>query len=326
MQSNLQTLGFYNRGTSVIFFFSFLLLLVAIYFILAIKSATWQINKWMLIFALSVPLLFSFAAFTSYDIFNYIFDARIVTQYHQNPYQYSALSFAGDPMLHFMRWTHRTYPYGPMWLVPGIIITLISSKLLIQMFLFKLLATSTLIFTAHLMSSKLKTNAYLLIFNPLIILEVLISAHNDVYIMFFTVIALVYLTRKKTSQAFLLIGGLTKFVNLFLIPVFLIFKKPSEKFYLSSIIMTTIAIVLASFRSEFQTWYLIWLLPFAYLLKKGHFIRSYIILASILLPFSYLPYIYTGAYDGTAYYLKYLLLFVSLPIAFIIRRYQPNLL
>lgn len=326
LQTNLQNLGFYNRGVSALLFSILCILVVSIYLTLSSKEQTEWVNGRILVIVMVVPLIFSYTAFTSYDIFNYIFDSRIITQYHQNPYQYNALFFTGDPMLHFMRWTHRTYPYGPLWLVPGVFITFLSSKLLIQMFLFKLLATAALIYSGYLMNSRLKTWAVLIVFNPLLVFEVLVSAHNDVYILFFSTLAIVCLSRRKLSQTFLLLGGLIKFVNFFLIPSFLVFRKPSEKFYLFSISLTVIAILAASYRTEFQIWYVIWLLPFAYLLKKGHLVRNYIILLSIVLPFSFLPYIYTGSYDGAAYYLKYLLLLVSVPIAFIIKKRQPNLL
>ena len=63
---------------------------------------------WLIIFVSALLLVFSYNAF-SYDIFNYIFDAKIFTHYHQNPYLQKALDYPGDPMLSFMRWTHRVY-------------------------------------------------------------------------------------------------------------------------------------------------------------------------------------------------------------------------
>ena len=87
------------------------------YFLYAVYKK--KINKKIirnLIVITSIGLGFSYVAF-SYDLFNYIFDAKIITFYHQNPYFHKALDYPGDPMLSFMRWTHRVYPYGPIWLV-----------------------------------------------------------------------------------------------------------------------------------------------------------------------------------------------------------------
>src|SRR3989338_3755047 len=71
----------------------------------------WQVIGLSMIF-----LFFAYPAF-SHDFFNYMFDARIVTTYHLNPYFYKALDFPADLWIRFMHWTHRTYPYGPIWLL-----------------------------------------------------------------------------------------------------------------------------------------------------------------------------------------------------------------
>jgi len=72
-------------------------------------------NPLLISILIGVGLLFSYP-FLSHDLFNYLFDAKIVTFYHQNPYILKALDFPSDPWLRFMHWTHRTYPYGPSFL------------------------------------------------------------------------------------------------------------------------------------------------------------------------------------------------------------------
>src|SRR3989344_6803525 len=113
-----KNIGYFQRPLSSLFFVGIVLLLFIFYlFILnAIhKKKVSKKNVWFLIIAAAVILTFSYNAF-SYDVFNYIFDAKIVTYYHENPYLHKALDYTGDPMLSFMRWTHRVYPYGPVWL------------------------------------------------------------------------------------------------------------------------------------------------------------------------------------------------------------------
>lgn len=320
LQKKLQYFGYFRRNYSTIIYLFLITSWVVLYLIISkIKLHSHKFRNTIVIL-LIIPLMFSFSAFISYDIFNYIFDSKIITHYHSNPYYFSALDFANDPMLNFMRWTHRTYPYGPLWLIPGILITILTSKLLIQMFLFKILAITFLIYSQHILNKLNKKNELLYIFNPLIILEVLISGHNDVYIAFFTLLSIIIFHKKFLSILALISGGMIKFANIFLIPAFIFFKKPSEQFYISIYGFTVFSIILASIRSEFQPWYIIWLLPVAYLLKRRSILRTYTLIISMLLPLSYYPYIQTGTYDGMAYNYKYIILIISVPLSILLNR------
>ncbi|MDO8515495.1 MAG: hypothetical protein Q7S14_03265, partial [bacterium] len=107
-------LGYYNRPLSTLAF----IILVLLLYILKPKKIILAIGGLCLISLFSYPFL-------SHDFFNYIFDARIITTYHLNPYFYKALDFPADDWIRFMQWTHRTYPYGPVWLI----VTLIPSFL-----------------------------------------------------------------------------------------------------------------------------------------------------------------------------------------------------
>lgn len=326
LQKKLQHFGFYQRNLSTIVFISISIFWIFFYFVLTKFKIYSKHTKKALIVLLIIPLIFSFSAFISYDIFNYIFDAKIITQYHSNPYQFAALDFPNDPMLNFMRWTHRTYPYGPLWLVPGILITLLTSKLLIQILLFKILAVATLLYSQQMLNNLNKKNELLFIFNPLIIIEVLISSHNDIYIAFFTILSIVLLRRKSLSIFSLISGAMIKYANIFLTPAYIFFKTPNQQFYLAVYLLTVFSIILATLRSEFQPWYIVWLLPLAYLLKQGSKLRTYTLIISLLLPISYYPYIQTGTYEGLAYSYKYIILIVSIPLSVFLNKKISNYL
>jgi hypothetical protein len=116
--SSFQWVGYFNRPLSTFIYIFLLVSLFNFYLGFIVMAYTKQISKkfvWKLIFITTAILTLSYNAF-SYDLFNYIFDAKIITHYQQNPYLHKALDFPGDPMLSFMRWTHRMYPYGPIWL------------------------------------------------------------------------------------------------------------------------------------------------------------------------------------------------------------------
>ena len=143
-----------------------------------------------------IILSFSYVAF-SYDLFNYIFDAKIITFYHENPYLKRALDFPGDPMLSFMHWTHRYYPYGPFWLVLTVPLSFAGLQIfLVTYFLFKFLATVFYFGSVYLIykiNKKINKgseifNTVLFAFNPLVIIEALVSSHNDIAMVFFALL------------------------------------------------------------------------------------------------------------------------------------------
>src|SRR3989344_172434 len=153
-----KNIGYFERPLSSLFFVGIVLLLFIFYlFILnAIhKKKVSKKNVWFLIIAAAVILTFSYNAF-SYDIFNYIFDAKIVTYYHQSPYLYRALDFQGDPMLSFMHWTHRLYPYGPIWLGLTVPLSVGLKFFLPTFFLFKALMSLSFLGTAFFIGKILK--------------------------------------------------------------------------------------------------------------------------------------------------------------------------
>lgn len=320
-QKNLQQLGYFHREASTAIYFVLILSLIILYLKIGkIISGLSRFQKSAIIVSFIIPFLVSYSAMISYDIFNYIFDSRIITVFHQNPYTHTALDFPSDPMVHYMRWTHRAYPYGPIWLIPGVVITLFSSKLLIQLFLFKTLSVSVVLYCVKLLRKNSQTRALLFLFNPLVVIEVFISNHNDIFVSLFLIISIIFFNRKKISLLSSAIGFLVKYSNVFLIPVIIFFKKPSRQFYLVGYFSILFSVILASLRTEFQPWYILWLLPFAYLADRNSFIAKATIITSILLPFAYLPYIFTGSYDGLSFYLKYILISVSIIITIIFNR------
>src|SRR5476651_611256 len=117
--SSFQYIGYFQRPISMYLYLTILVVFHGFYIFLLLQSRKKKLDRgkiWFLIIVSTVVLAFAYNAF-SYDIFNYIFDAKIITHYHQNPYIHKALDYPGDPMLSFMQWTHRVYPYGPLWLV-----------------------------------------------------------------------------------------------------------------------------------------------------------------------------------------------------------------
>ncbi len=314
-QKFFQHIGYFNRPLSSLIYVILILLLFGFYFVflrLAQKNKISRKNLWVLIFAITAILTFSYNAF-SYDLFNYIFDAKIITHYNQNPYTQKALDYLGDPMLTFMHWTHRYYPYGPTWLILTVPFSYIGLNFFLPtFFMFKILTSLCYLGIAYFIGKILKivspkeeiSGIVFFALNPLVLIESLVSSHNDTAMMFFTILSVYLLFINKYIPSFILlilsIG--IKFATGILAPVFLFYllrKENITRSQLLNILLLAmfIPLVLVALRTNFQPWYLLFILPFASLIPS----RSYSIGAGIILSFfallQYLPYIYKGDWN-----------------------------
>ena len=313
-----KNIGYFNRPLSASIFTVITLLLFTFYLLILKGISKKEISKktiWTLIIAVTVILAFSYNAF-SYDLFNYIFDAKIITHYHQSPYLHKAFDYMGDPMLSFMHWTQRLYPYGPVWLGLTVPLSFIGLQYFLPtFFLFKILISMTFLGTVFFIGKILREisakdellGVAFFALNPLVIMESLVSAHNDIVMMFFAIWALYLLTNIKyvrSTSLFILSVGV-KFATLLLTPVFvLIFflqkqKKNInwEKIILLMIVLMIGAVIVATLRTTFQPWYLLYVLPFAALLPGKYYVVIPTVIISFFAAFQYLPFLYLGNWN-----------------------------
>lgn len=325
-QRYLQYVGYFQRPLATTLFVGFTILLFGFYLFFlrcAQKNILSRKQVWFLIITTTVLLMFSYNAF-SYDIFNYIFDAKIITHYQQNPYEHKALDYPSDPMLSFMRWTHRNYPYGPTWLLLTVPLSYLGlNYFLLTFFLFKTLMAAAFLGTAYFIEKIVKKlhpgrevlSLALFALNPFIIIESIVSGHHDIVMMFFAVSATYFFIRKKYIVWFFLfvfsVG--IKFATIFLLPVFVgVFFLARRKTLINwehickyFAILMVIAIVLSSLRTELQPWYLLWVLPFVVLLKQQRYILALVIGGSLGALLSYAPWLYQGDWNGNVIPMKF---------------------
>lgn len=205
--------------------------------------------------------------FLSHDIYNYIFDARIFTYYHQNPYTHTALDFPTDQMTRFMHWTHRNYPYGPSFLAITIIPSFLSlGKFILNYVLFKALMIGSYILAVYYLSKWKKEWAVFYATHPLVIVDGLINAHNDILAVSMALIGLYYVFHKSDvkGRIILLISGLIKYTTL---P--LVIAKPQKDHLYTKIAFGGIALVMTylTFGRTVQPWYFLiplTLIPYFY--------------------------------------------------------------
>ncbi len=318
IQQKFQYVGFFQRPLSTAIFSIVSGFLFLFYFIFLYLSKKNRLNikkVWLSIIFLGLLLSFSYNAF-SYDLFNYIFDAKIVTYYHQNPFIHKALDFPGDPMLSFMRWTHRLYPYGPSWLFLTVPLSFAGlNYLLPTFFLFKLLMGASYLgacFLIYKISEKLFPKEKLLnlsffAFNPLVIIEGLVSSHNDMPMIFFTLAAIyLFVINKKLLSLLSYVFSIgIKYATIVLAPVFLwiyYMKRKRreidwEKVFVYLTVLSLFGALIATVRTNFQPWYLLGSISFAAFVSKKYYIFAPFIILSIFGVLVYAPYVYLTDYN-----------------------------
>ncbi len=281
-------IGYFNRGLSTTIFFSGIIIFYCLYFL--VKKIKPNPIKLALIIGLVSLIAYPFL---SHDFFNYMFDAKILTFYGKNPYLFRALDFPADHWTRFMHWTHRVYPYGPTFLPITLIPSFLSGgKFILSLFFFKL-TFMFFYFSAVWAVNKIdKNKALIIVTHPLIIIEGLITPHNDLIAMSLGLIGIYLLFNKSVwSRVLFIISGLIKYSTL---PILLISKKNN---WLNILAFMGILAPLfyLSFFSEIQPWYFlilfIFLPVFPSLIKKIELFLMGLIC-------SYYPYIMLGGWNS----------------------------
>ncbi|HUQ85050.1 MAG TPA: hypothetical protein VM077_01890 [Candidatus Limnocylindrales bacterium] len=326
---SFQYVGYFNRHLSAVIFSVLVLLLFGFYFYFLRLAQKNKLDKrfvWKIILTTCVILVFSYNAF-SYDLFNYIFDAKIYTHYNLNPYLHKALDFPGDPMLSFMRWTHRVYPYGPIWLILTVPLSYIGMNLFLPtVFLFKLLVASSFIGSLYFISkiyrkispSKEVLGLSAFGLNPLVVVEVLVSGHLDIVMIFFSLWATYKLIEKKYIFAIvlLLISIGVKFSTVFLLPLFIVtiflrhknLKDWSLFFKIATLLMIITVYFSSIYSGNFQPWYLLLPLSFAVFLYDRYYVLIPSFIFSLIALATYTPYLYLGNGEDSVTQIMYQLL------------------
>lgn len=336
----MQKLGYFNRSTATVIYLAFLIFTFGLFlFNLWLIKKSKVGSKYLLIATIASTLILIFAyPFLSSDLFNYLFDAKIILKYHASPYTHKALDFPQDEWLRFMRWTHRYSPYGPLWLVMSLIPAILGlGKFILNFFAFKIFIALLHLLNVYLIHKILvKTNPKLTLFgtafyalNPIFLIEGVANAHNDVVLATFLLLSVYFVvTNKDIHSTLALLGGaLIKYIPILNLPWIILKILRPNKIKFTNLIILNIATMAAftflfsTFRIsvpfvstgatqvQFQPWYLFWTIPYIALLPQ-----SYLIIPSILISFGallrYLPYLYYGdwTHQGTTEFMRNILL------------------
>lgn len=290
-------LGYYQRESSSMYFV-LLVIGLGVFNYFATKEFK-QINVLKLALGASLVSIISYP-FLSHDFFNYLFDAKILTFYHQNPYLHKAFDFPADPWLRFMHWTIRVYPYGPTFLP----ITLIPSffafgKFMLNMWFFKTTFAAFYFLAVYFLNKIDKKIAVFFATQPLIIVEGLINSHNDLIAVSFGVIGAYYFLNNISKKSALMVA-LSAGIKYLTAPLLLLAVPTTNKVFrerhvIISFIATLILILYISYTSEIQPWYFLNLLIFLPFYKELLMEFSFFFTGLV---FAYYPFVRFG--DWTA--------------------------
>lgn len=305
-------LGYYRRDISWIVYLVLLILLFVFHFIFLKKYKQYSAFRIAGLIALLGCIAYPFL---SHDLFNYLFDARILTHYGLNPYTHTALDFQKDLWTRFMHWTHRTYPYGPTFLPLTLIPSFLGwGKFSLTFFLYKLMNGSLYFLAVYFLNKKYKREAMLFATHPLIIFEGIIAGHNDLLAVSLGLIG-IYLFQKKINiwgRMLLFISAGIKYVTA---PLALLHPKLEMTRNMKILFSFQVGLVIyLCYKMEIQPWYFISL--FAFLPFFPDFIEKLnIIFLGLLL--SYYPFIRFGDWTAKTVFLKREIIFAFLAIQII---------
>lgn len=327
LQKPLHTLVFSHRPLTAIVFSVMLFALFGLYVYLFIGAdrifTSWKAILWRIIL-MGIILVFSYPAF-SYDIFNYLTTAKIAYFYRENPYVIMPTEFTGEPYLAFTRAANKVALYGPFWiLVTAIPYFLGNGNIWQTILVYKIINFILYALCSFLIYKTTRSikNVVFFAFNPLVLIEVLISCHNDVIMMFLMMIGVVMWYKKGiTNRLVASFGFLGSFcikgATLAIVPLLFLKRLPLNRLlYYAYALMSFVLFVVAPFREELYPWYAVWTIVIASFMdiKKHSTIVWFSIILSLALELRHIPYMWMGYYEGPGPVLRFWLTIVPILI------------
>lgn len=313
-------LVYYHRPYMTGLFFLIIVLLFVCY-LYAVKHAdTVSFSKKKvlpMLVGVVLLLVFSYPAL-SYDLFNYMTTAKVAFTHHENPYLIMPIEIANEPYLAFTRAANKVALYGPVWiLITAIPHAIGSGSIWGTIIAYKLLSAcmyAAFILLIWKMTQSWK-NVLFFALNPLMLIEVLLSGHNDIYMMVFATLGILLWERKGVGNK---VGAILSFIASFLIKgatvvlVPLLFVKNISRERMLLLVyygLSAVFFIVAPLREELYPWYAVWLVATASLLdmKKHALLIGVTVVLTFALELRHLPYMWMGYYEGPGPLLRTLL-------------------
>lgn len=190
--------------------------LISIFIPFGLYLMAWQVlrrvssDRRLLALVVGFAILFTLTLLIMYpigatDLFDYVFYARILVRYGQNPLSVPPMVFRSDPFIKTVVWYKTPAPYGPLWVLltaPGSYLA--GDNLTLNLFAMNVLPAVFFLGCVLVIPSILKhlgpghrlVGTLLFAWNPLVLFEAPGNAHNGIIMMFFLLLAVYFLVRR----------------------------------------------------------------------------------------------------------------------------------
>ena len=225
-----------NCINTIIYLLLFFTLFFCYFYLLKNIKKVFKTKKSLFVFILLIGILFSIIIpTTSLDVYSYIGNGWVDSKYNENPYYTSVQdvtnTYGIDEMLGKVArcWRDEPVVYGPVWsLICKVLTSFSFGKITNALYIFKI--ASLIIFIASsLLIYKITNKKFftaLFALNPFILFEFLSNVHNDIFLVFFILLAIYFIKKKNNiSLAVLSIAVATgiKYLSVLLLPFILIY-------------------------------------------------------------------------------------------------------
>ncbi len=203
-----------------------------------------------------ITTFFSFPALST-DVFDYISSNRVLFVHHANPWIEPPQNFPEDPLIYLGSWKFRASVYGPVQFIFSSLVQGIAKDDIVNNIIgFKM---EGLIFTLGLIwlmkkwlkeydPENLEFGLTLFVWNPLILIEIVGNAHNDMVMAFFTFLGFYWFSKKRLSFAALAVafGVLSKMVAVLFVPLMVLWlilrkqRNDAVRFFISVVLFITL--------------------------------------------------------------------------------------
>jgi hypothetical protein len=172
---------------------------------------------------------------TAADVFGYIAHGRMLALHHANPFVLAPIEFPGDPIVRYLAFPREPSQYGPVWVLLGGGIALVAhGNLLVEIVLYKAVAALAQLAGAGVVFAiatrlgadrpRASASAYLYLWNPMLLWEMVGNAHNDGVMMLLGLCAVWLFVARVDLLVLpaLVVGGLIKVPVVLMAPVLFI--------------------------------------------------------------------------------------------------------
>jgi alpha-1,6-mannosyltransferase len=184
--------------------------IVTFYYYLKSLTVTISLKKTIVFGIIFQIILFLSYPILSTDIFSYIFSERVATVHNANIWHVKPATFPNDPFAAIADWKDTTSVYGDVHYVLYLIPSLLGqNNLLLLTLLYKLIPAIFALGTGYVLYLLLKLQKYdsmgigirLIFWNPLYLLEIFGSGHNDSIMIFFTLLSIYFFKKNQWITA-----------------------------------------------------------------------------------------------------------------------------